>query len=128
MKSWKAATSAKSKTTCAPTCPFRGARGRVAHREVTLADFYTDYRRNLLRPDELLAWIKVPKPIDLLPAPLPANASGEWTRVYKVSKRREDDISAVCLAVSLQLKQGVVQSARLGAGGVAAAGGLPGRG
>ncbi|HEX5806846.1 MAG TPA: FAD binding domain-containing protein, partial [Macromonas sp.] len=35
----------------------RGQRGRIAHREVALEDFYTGYRRNLLRPDELLAWI-----------------------------------------------------------------------
>ncbi len=95
-------------------------RGRIAHRELALEDFYTGYRRNQLRPDELLAWIKVPKPVRPLHAPLPAQASGEWTRVYKVSKRREDDIAAVCLAVSLHLKRGVVQSARLGAGGVAA--------
>jgi xanthine dehydrogenase small subunit len=40
--------------------------------------------------------------------------------VYKVSKRFDDDISAVCLAVNLQLKQGRVVQARIGAGGVAA--------
>lgn len=95
-------------------------RGHMAHRELLLEDFYTGYRRNVLRPDELLAWIKVPKPVRRLAAPVPPQATGDWTRVYKISKRREDDISAVCLAVSLQLKRGQVQSARLGLGGVAA--------
>jgi xanthine dehydrogenase small subunit len=37
-----------------------------------------------------------------------------------VSKRVEDDISAVCLAMQLHIEQGVVQTVRIGAGGVAA--------
>jgi xanthine dehydrogenase small subunit len=40
--------------------------------------------------------------------------------VYKISKRFEDDISAVCLAVNLQIEGGVVRQASIGAGGVAA--------
>jgi xanthine dehydrogenase small subunit len=59
--------------------------------------------------DEVLAWIKVPKA-----------ASNEFSRVYKVSKRFEDDISAVCLAISLQIDGGLVASASIGVGGVAA--------
>jgi xanthine dehydrogenase small subunit len=84
-------------------------RGKVSHREMPLEDFYTGYRKNVLAPDEVLAWIKVPKP-----------QPGEFMRVYKISKRFEDDISAVCLAVNLQIENGVVQSASLGVGGVAA--------
>ena len=97
----------------------RGARGRVEHRELALEDFYTGYRKNVLRPDELLAWIKVPRSRPAYPTGR-LGASGEWTRVYKVSKRWDDDISAVCLAVSLQIEQGVVKRASVGAGGVAA--------
>ena len=41
-------------------------------------------------------------------------------RVYKVSKRYDDDISAVCLALCLQLDGGRVVSASIGVGGVAA--------
>jgi len=40
--------------------------------------------------------------------------------VYKVSKRFDDDISAVCLAISLQIERGAVTKASIGAGGVAA--------
>ncbi len=88
----------------------QGARGQLAHRELALEDFYLGYRRTALRPDELLAWIKVPRPV-----------SGEFLQVHKLSKRFDDDISAVCLGVFLQLDtQGRIAQAKLGAGGVAA--------
>jgi len=79
------------------------------HREMPLEQFYTGYRRNVMAPDEVLAWIKVPKP-----------AAGEMLKAYKISKRYDDDISAVCLVVNLQLKDGQVIQACIGAGGVAA--------
>ncbi len=79
------------------------------HREIPLEQLYTGYRKNVMAADEVLAWIKVPKPI-------PA----ECFKVYKISKRYDDDISAVCLAVQLQIDDGVVSSASIGAGGVAA--------
>ena len=85
----------------------RGA--AIAHRELALEDLYTGYRQNVMAKDEVLAWIKVPK----------ATAS-ELARVYKVSKRFEDDISAVCLAINLRIEDGVVRQASIGAGGVAA--------
>jgi xanthine dehydrogenase small subunit len=44
----------------------------------------------------------------------------EFSRVYKISKRFEDDISAVCLAINLQTRKGVVTRASIGVGGVAA--------
>ncbi|AVS69778.1 xanthine dehydrogenase small subunit [Paracidovorax avenae] len=78
-------------------------------RSLPLEDFYTGYRRNLLAPDEIVARIDV-----RLPAP------GDRLAAYKVSKRFDDDISAVCLAVLLTVRHGAVQSARIGAGGVAA--------
>jgi xanthine dehydrogenase small subunit len=93
--------------------------GHVEQRELALEDFYTDYRRNVLAPDELLAWIKVPRPT---PPYLPGSADsrGTWLRAYKVSKRWDDDISAVCLVLNLALEQGQVTQATLGVGGVAA--------
>jgi xanthine dehydrogenase small subunit len=81
----------------------------IAHRELPLEDLYTGYRKNVMAADEVLAWIKVPK----------ATAS-EWSRAYKISKRFEDDISAVCLAIRVQIADGMVRSASIGAGGVAA--------
>ena len=46
---------------------------------------------------------------------LPANL-----KIYKISKRFDDDISAVCLAINLQIENGLVARASIGAGGVAA--------
>ncbi|MES2581977.1 MAG: xanthine dehydrogenase small subunit [Pseudomonadota bacterium] len=82
---------------------------KQAHRSLPLEDLYTGYRKNVMAEDEVLAWITVPKA-----------AKGEVSRVYKISKRFEDDISAVCLAINLHIKNGVVHSASIGAGGVAA--------
>jgi len=78
-------------------------------RRVALDGFYTGYRKNLLAPDEVLAFIDVPLPL-----------VDEHLRVYKISKRQDDDISAVCLALNLQVQDGRIVAARIGAGGVAA--------
>jgi xanthine dehydrogenase small subunit len=79
------------------------------HRELRLEDLYTGYRQNVMAADEVLAWIKVPNAVP-----------GEFSRVYKISKRFEDDISAVCLAINVHLKDGLVRHASIGVGGVAA--------
>lgn len=79
------------------------------HREIPLEQLYTGYRSNVMAADEVLAWIKVPKPV-----------KSEFLRVYKISKRFDDDISAVCLAINLQLIGNKVGSVSIGVGGVAA--------
>ena len=119
------------------------------HREMPLEQLYTGYRQSVLAPDEVLAWIKVPKPGSPHPCPLPegegvtagsqgiqvsenglapsplwGEGGGEGLpatlKVYKISKRFDDDISAVCLAINLQIENGAVTRASIGAGGVAA--------
>jgi xanthine dehydrogenase small subunit len=79
------------------------------HRHIAVERFYTGYRRNVLAPDELVAWILVPRP-----------RPGEFLRAYKISKRYDDDISAVCLVIRLDLQDGRVGAVGIGAGGVAA--------
>ena len=79
------------------------------HRELKLEDLYTGYRKNVMAKGEVLAWIKVPRA-----------ARQEFSRVYKISKRLEDDISAVCLALNLHITDGMVARASIGVGGVAA--------
>lgn len=81
---------------------------RRGHRELPLEQLYSGYRQNIMAADELLAWIKVPRP-----------QAGEQMRVYKISKRYDDDISAVCLALQLRIADGRVLHASIGAGGVA---------
>ena len=84
------------------------------HRDIPLEALYTGYRQNVMAPDEVLAWIKVPLPVR------DDDAGTEFLRVYKISKRFDDDISAVCLAVRLQLSHRRVVTASVGVGGVAA--------
>jgi xanthine dehydrogenase small subunit len=79
------------------------------HREMPLENFYTGYRKNVLASDEVLAWIKVPRP-----------QRGELLRAYKISKRYDDDISAVCLVVNMLRDGDTVTQIGIGAGGVAA--------
>jgi xanthine dehydrogenase small subunit len=88
---------------------MRWDNGKSTHRELPLEQFYTGYRKSILAADEVLAWIKVPK-----------QSTNEFSRAYKISKRYDDDISAVCLAIRLELKDGKVAAAGIGAGGVAA--------
>jgi xanthine dehydrogenase small subunit len=77
-------------------------------RELPLESLYTGYRQNVMAADEVLAWIKVPHP------------ASEFMRVYKISKRFDDDISAICLALRLTVVDGIVTTASIGVGGVAA--------
>jgi len=77
-------------------------------RELPLEDFYSGYRRTVLAADEVLAWIKVPRP-----------QAAEFMRAYKISKRFDDDISAVCLAIAMHLDSGRIARISIGAGGVA---------
>ena len=78
-------------------------------RRLTIEDFYLGYRKTALATDEVLVRVLVPRP-----------SAHEVLRAYKISKRFEDDISAVCLCLALHVKDGVIQQARIGAGGVAA--------
>ena len=63
-------------------------------------------------------------PLPLAPSPLWGEGGGEGLpatfQIYKISKRFDDDISAVCLAINLQIENGLVVRASIGAGGVAA--------
>ena len=77
--------------------------------ELPLENLYTGYRQNVMATDEILASIIVPRRVAF-----------ETLCAYKISKRYDDDISAVCLAINLCIEQGAVLHASIGAGGVAA--------
>ncbi len=82
-------------------------------RTVPLQDFFIGYRKTVLRADEVIREIVVPRI---------ASAAGHTRRVdyFKVSKRREMDISIVAGAFLVETDPtGVVQVARLAFGGVA---------
>jgi xanthine dehydrogenase small subunit len=77
-------------------------------RTVPLADYFTGYRQTVLRPDELIKAIRIPRPL----APLAA--------FHKIAKRRFDDISSVAVGYAVRLDGGVIGQARIGLGGIAA--------
>ncbi|WP_290873473.1 xanthine dehydrogenase small subunit [Aquabacterium sp.] len=79
-------------------------------REMPLSAFYLDYMKNALAPGEFLQAIRVP---------LPKVAQGEVFRAYKISKRRDSDISALCAGLMIQLDGDTITAARLGWGGMA---------
>jgi xanthine dehydrogenase small subunit len=90
-----------------------GARVRLqsidSQRDFPLEDFYLGYRKTALAVDEILTHILVP-----------AQPLGSRFFAYKVSKRFEDDISAVCLVARLTILDKKITKARIGVGGMAA--------
>ena len=78
-------------------------------RTLPVEDFFIDYGEQDLRPGEFIERIEIP-----LPRKRPV------FRAYKVSKRFDQDISAVVAAVALVLSGGRVAAARIAFGGMAA--------
>ncbi|QOL49935.1 xanthine dehydrogenase small subunit [Massilia litorea] len=84
-------------------------RGAGGERELALEDFYLGYQQKDLKADEFVAALRLP-----LPRP------GVAFRTYKLAKRFDQDISAVCAAFALTLEGDVVKEARIAFGGMAA--------
>ncbi len=84
-------------------------RSAAGAREVALDEFYHGYRNNDLGPGEFIECIRLP-----LPGP------GTSLRCYKLSKRFDQDISALCVAFRLELEEDRVASIRIACGGLAA--------
>jgi xanthine dehydrogenase small subunit len=83
---------------------------RDGERRLPLEDFFLGYRKTALREREVLAAVEVPSPPE-----------GAYLAAYKVSKRRELDISAVAAGFLVTTgADGRVQTARLAYGGMAA--------
>ena len=78
-------------------------------RTLALEDFYLGYQQTALAADEVLRAVRVP-------APLPQ----QCVRAYKLSKRFDQDISALALGIALLLDGDLVRSVRIGVGGMAA--------
>ncbi|MGI9260435.1 MAG: xanthine dehydrogenase small subunit [Woeseiaceae bacterium] len=78
-------------------------------RTLPLADFYLAYQETALRKGEFVERILVPLPTD-----------GLHLESYKISKRFDQDISAVCAAFSLRLENNRVTTFFAAFGGMAA--------
>ncbi len=81
----------------------------TTQRLLPVAEFFLGYRKTALAPGEFLEGMEIPLP-----------AAEDRVAVYKISKRFEQDISAVCGAFRLRLDGGVVADIRIGYGGMAA--------
>ena len=83
---------------------------KAGPREVPIVDFITGYRKTDRHPDELVTSVKIPKLTD-----------GVVIKSYKVSRRKDLDISTVSSAFRLQRNQrnNVVESIRIFYGGMA---------
>ncbi len=79
-----------------------------ATRDLALDAFYLGYQTTKLQPGEFIERVCIP-----LPAP------NQHFRTYKVSKRFDQDISAVCGAYRVDLESGKVRAARIVYGGLA---------
>ncbi|WP_431298313.1 xanthine dehydrogenase small subunit [Tabrizicola sp. BL-A-41-H6] len=77
-----------------------------AMRSMALEDFFIEYRKQDRRPGEFVAGISMP-------------GSAPALRCYKLSKRFDQDISAVCGCFNVTVEAGVVTGARIAFGGMA---------
>ncbi len=84
--------------------------GRSGTRMIPIHDFYKGYKQFDLKPDELIARIHIPLPED-----------GVLLKLYKVSRRRDLDISTFTAAFWLKIDddQETIHEARIAYGGVA---------
>jgi xanthine dehydrogenase small subunit len=80
-------------------------------RAMPLEDFFLDYRKQDRLPGEFVAGVSIP-------------AFAPALRCYKLSKRFDQDISAVCGCFNVTVEAGVVRAARIAFGGMA---GIPKR-
>ncbi|RWR32680.1 xanthine dehydrogenase small subunit [Sinirhodobacter populi] len=78
-----------------------------ARRTIPLEDFFLDYRKQDRQPGEFVESVTLPK-------------SAPALACYKLSKRFDQDISAVCGCFNLTVEDGTVSAARVAFGGMAA--------
>jgi len=84
-------------------------RSTSGRRELDLEDYFVEYGKQDLRPGECVERVLLPFPTEAL-----------QFRVYKLTKRFDQDISSVCAAFALVLDDGKVSSIRICYGGMAA--------
>lgn len=84
-------------------------RKEAARRELPLEEFFVDYGKQDRAPGEFVERIRVPLP-----------AAETMHAAYKISKRRDEDISAVAVGISVTVTDGMIAGCRIAFGGMAA--------
>lgn len=77
-------------------------------REIALEDFFIDYGKQDRQPGEFVEEVIIP------------TQPGAMIAAYKISKRRDSDITAVAAGFCLTVKNGTITQARVAFGGMAA--------
>lgn len=85
-----------------------------ARRVLPLEDLYLAYQKSAMVPGEFVAALRVPARPEI------SNDGTQHFRTYKLSKRYDEDISAVCAAFAITVKDDIVLRARIAFGGMAA--------
>lgn len=78
-------------------------------RTIPIADFFIEYGKQDMAQGEFLESISVPRP-----------AKNAIHAAYKISKRRDEDISSVCAAFNITVEDDIITAARIAFGGMAA--------
>lgn len=82
---------------------------RAGRRVVPIDRLFLGYRQTVLEPGDFIESVRIP------PQP-----SRRLFRTYKVSKRLDQDISAVCAGIAVDVEDGRVTAARMAFGGMVA--------
>ena len=82
-----------------------------ARRAMVLEDFFLAYRKQDRQPGEFVEAVSIPH--------LKAQGQPDRLRCYKISKRFDQDISAVCGCFNITVAEGKVTAARIAFGGMA---------
>ena len=76
------------------------------HRNIPLEDFFVSYGKQDIQAGEFVIGVVIPK-------------QAETLRCYKISKRFDQDISALCGCFNVMITDGIVTDARIAFGGMA---------
>ena len=82
--------------------------GKDGAKSILIKDFFKGYRKNVLKKDQILASIEIP-------IPHKSNKLFFW----KLSKRFDQDISTISLAININTQNHIIKDLHIAAGGVA---------
>ena len=83
--------------------------GKNGIKKTNIKNFFKGYRKNILKKDEIILSIEIPYPNK-------KNKIFSW----KLSKRYDQDISTISLAINIQIQNNIIKELHIAAGGVAA--------
>ncbi|WP_448547898.1 xanthine dehydrogenase small subunit [Thalassotalea fusca] len=80
-----------------------------SERTIAVEDYFVDYKKTVLAESEFIKSVTIPK-----------KSANQHLKLYKISKRIDDDISAVLAAINITLDNDIVSDVSIAFGGMAA--------